>query len=621
MKITTLEVKGYRSLANVLIQFADLSAFIGPNGSGKSSILGSLRLFFDPSLSVDDLDFWCDSSGEAADSISITVTFSDLHDGESKALAHLLDSQQQVVIEKRFEASGQGAYLASIAAVPEFATIRNSVRGHRDQYNQLVDSGEFEGLQRVANKQKAFAAMEAWERENPDRCTSMEQEIDPSILFQCITMLSVEAFESPAQHLQAEGKGAVARLLNRAVDSSAVADRLETVADEAARKSDEILKETKGQLDSFADSLGGILQQFAPGCSINVAWQETTVAGARPRLKVDIETEEGFMRPLEYQGHGVQRSLMYAALTAEVELDFQSEGTVLLVIEEPEAFQHPLSCRVLARTLRVLSGRNYQIAYSTHSPEFVHANLVDGLRIVRRDNRTGGGAATYVESLTGERILHEWERVFDGANFTVESVLGRLSSHLTPQVLEGLFARSCIVVEGDEDEAVVRAASVQRGIELDATGVAIIRANGKSAIPNVLTFLALAGVECYPIFDLDRSKPEGKQHRSAELQILRSLYVGGSAEAGVHPSYACWHDDFGKAIATELSPRYDELLAEASHKFGYPEPSRGKKVAVVVRDMLDRAESEGLRSDSLEALKDKVQELAWGESQGRIRKG
>lgn len=58
MRLKVVRIQGYRSLRDVEVPFTDLTAFIGPNGSGKSSILRDLRVFFDPSLSVDDLDFW-----------------------------------------------------------------------------------------------------------------------------------------------------------------------------------------------------------------------------------------------------------------------------------------------------------------------------------------------------------------------------------------------------------------------------------------------------------------------------------------------------------------------------------------------------------------------------------
>lgn len=517
-----------------------------------------------------------------------------------------------MVLERRFEQSGKGLYLASRPAVPEFSAIINSVKGHRDQYNELVASGRFPGLERAQNKDAALEAMAEWERSHQDDCELMEEQVDPTAILRRFTVLFVGAFEDPAHHIPVEGKGALSRLLERVIDKSAIDEKLREVADEAAERSDEILTEATAQLNDFHASMKDQLNRFAPGCSINVRWGEAAVEGARPRLHVDIETEGGVRRPLEYQGHGVQRSMMYAALTAEVELGGGGAEDLLLIIEEPEAFQHPLSCRVLAETLRTLAKRDYQIAYSTHSPEFVLPDMINGLRIVQRDNRSGTGLATYIESLGAERLVDEWEHVFQGADYTTESVLGRLRPHLTAHVIEGLFARCCILVEGEEDEAFVRAAAAQRGMELDASGVAVVQTNGKPGMPNVVTFLGLAGVGCYPIFDLDRSNKVEDQSREAEEQILRALRVSGEVDPGVHDAYACWREDLGAAVRADLAPRYDELLQQAAESFGYPRASRAKKVGLVLTQMVRLATEDGLSSQTLDSLEEKIQDIAEG---------
>lgn len=322
---------------------------------------------------------------------------------------------------------------------------------------------------------------------------------------------------------------------------------------------------------------------------------------------MEIETSDGLARPLEYQGHGVQRSLMYAALTSEVERDGTDDAVVVLVIEEPEAFQHPLSCRVLARTLRKLSGRNYQIMYSTHSSDFVHPDVVEGLRIVRREDRDGKGQTSHIEALSQDKLLAQWQRIFEGEDYTIESVQGRLAAHLTPEVLEGLFARLCIIVEGDEDEALIRGSAAQHGIDLDAAGVAVIQANGKPGIPNVLAFLSLAGVECYPVFDLDRDKEdEEQQHRPAEAQIMRALDVHGEPVAGVNERYACWEYNITTTFTSDLGDVYADLLISSADKFGYPQPSKAKKVAVVITDVLDGAGLAGCESPSLLDLVNRI---------------
>ncbi len=45
MWIKTVEIKNFRLLKDVSIDFNNLTSFIGPNGSGKSSVLYALEWF------------------------------------------------------------------------------------------------------------------------------------------------------------------------------------------------------------------------------------------------------------------------------------------------------------------------------------------------------------------------------------------------------------------------------------------------------------------------------------------------------------------------------------------------------------------------------------------------
>jgi putative ATP-dependent endonuclease of OLD family len=609
VQLERAEIKGYRSLREVTVPFARLTSCIGPNGSGKSSLLGALRIFFDPSATADERDYWS-GGGDSVEEISIRLTFSDLADEERTAFEAFLDDANQLVVERRFERGGSAVYLGSRLAIPQFLTIRMLDRAHRTKFNELADSGSFEGLETATSKDEAFMKMDAWESAHPDRCEVLEVEFDLiDDLIAQVNFLSIDAFEDPSEHVGTQGKGAVAQLLAKIIDHRSVQDELDVITKEATERSEELLQETSDGFSEFAVSMEGQLTRFAPGFNLKVKWASATIQGAKPRLELSIETADGLNRPLEYQGHGVQRALMYAALTAQVEAGSNAASDqVLLAIEEPEAFQHPLSCRVLSGTLRELSRRDYQIIYSTHSPYFIHPELVNGLRIFRRESPTDDGAETLVESLDETRLLEEWHRVFEVEDATITSVLARLERHLPPQVLEGLFARLCILVEGPEDEAVIRSAALLSDLDLDAAGMAVIQTNGKPGMPNVLAFLSLAGIHIYPVFDLDRQHNEADQNREAEAQILRALGVDGEPQAGIHAVYACWEQNMTERLRADLGEAYEESLTQAAGASGYS-ADRGRKVPAVVADLLKRAADIGAESETVRDLGTRMSEL------------
>lgn len=49
MRIKKVEIKNFRTLHDVIIDFHNITTFIGPNGSGKSTVLYALDWFFNGS--------------------------------------------------------------------------------------------------------------------------------------------------------------------------------------------------------------------------------------------------------------------------------------------------------------------------------------------------------------------------------------------------------------------------------------------------------------------------------------------------------------------------------------------------------------------------------------------
>lgn len=609
MHLSNAEIRGYRSLRDVSVPFGPLTMCIGPNGSGKSSLLGALSVFFNSATNVDPRDYWC-GDDEPVEEISIRLTFSGMTEAERNRFGRYLGDSGDLTVERRFEQGGSARYIGRSSAVRAFVTIRMLGSGHRDAFNELVDSEQYEGLERATSKAGALEKMRAWEGSHPERCDVLEVDFDEiQALLDAVNFISVQAFENPADHVAAQGKGAIAQLLAKVIDDRAMQGDLEAIAREATEQSQAYLRSRADDLAPFSDAMREQLDRFAPGFNVNVKWTPPTVQSAKPKLEVSIESEDGLERPLEYQGQGVQRALMYAALTAQVEAETDAEhDRVLLVIEEPEAFQHPLSCRVLSGTLRALAERHYQVIYSTHSPYFVHPAHIDGLRIFRRDNSTDEGACTHVESLDEKALLQGWQDVFELEEATITSVLTRLQQHLPPDVLEGLFARVCVLVEGQEDEAVLRAAAAAKNLDLDAAGIAVISTRGKAGMPNVSTFFSLADVQVYPIFDLDRQKDEQEQHRRAERQIMRSIKIEDEPVPGVGARYAAWQNNISAQLSDELGPTYGEAFLQAAEMHGYS-VTKGQKVPAVVLEMLRIASASGAESKTLRDIGDMLVKL------------
>ena len=572
---------------------------------------------------MDERDFWRNGrSGEGSarsEEISVAVSFSELSADEKVLYSDFLDGDGRLTLERHFAEPGPGTYLGTRLANEDFSKVRNLPKGHRDAFNELVDTGAHEGLHKASGKDEALEQMEAWEKANPEKCQVVEQEIrfpllpssDPSSIAAHLHFVLVGATEDPTTHLE-EGRtaGAIGQLIQESVKTDQLKTDLQQVADSAAGSIKEVLEEHSHGFEAILEEVGQVIDRFAPGFSLRFAWNEVKpTAGSVPAVQVSVATDDGLTTDLQYQGQGVQRSLMYGVLTAQAEAnDSGGAGkTLLLAIEEPEAFQHPLSARVLSRTLTELASRNYQILLSTHSPHLIHPTAIDGIRLFQRIQADDYGFETSIHPFSLDEMARELSEATGNHEITAVTLAARLHANLETRILEGLFARACVLVEGDEDEGLIRAACSLKKLDLDEAGVAIIQARGKNAMPLLTAFFRHAGVEVYPVFDLDRGKPENEQSRWAEKAIQLLLNESEEQLSGnqVRPAFAHWNDDLGCCVEEEIGDPFQTLLDEVSAELGYL-PSQGRKVAPVLKEVIGRAAALGHTSQSLNDLTEQI---------------
>lgn len=623
MRLKRIAVKGYRSLLEVELKLDSLTSLIGRNGSGKSSTLHAISLLFDPKATVEEADFWKgspdDQESATAAEISITAAFGDLSPRASAVFAdYLID--EELVIEKRFDGPGVGSYLALKQSIPQFADIRNLSTGHRQAFDTLRSSPPFEDLGKAANRAEVLVEMDKWEKTHREAREEVQEAVQffsesaesPTAMANHVTFILVGALEEPEVHLDSSrSSGALGRLVQELVPTRAIQTELDEVASRAATDANEVLAAHSADLDSVSRDVEEVLHNFAPGLGLRLAWEDMAASSRRPpRIRVTVSGQGKLETDLSRQGHGVQRSLMYGVLTAASGgVQSKNDRTVLLAIEEPEAFQHPLSSRVLGRTLKDLSAGAFQVVYSTHSPYFVQPQAVGGLRLVRLED-DDASASTSIDEFSVADFVEAQNYANDRDDFTPESAVARLTANLENRILEGLFATACVLVEGDQDEALLRGACAAAGVGLDDRGIAVIQTRGKTSMPLVLGFLRQAGVPSYPVFDLDRNRPQEKQNRGAELAITR--FVRGTADEldgnEVAADMAYWKHNLGDCIQSEMGGDYEQILSRVSEEMGYV-LKQGRKVAPVLERSLIEARDAGLVSESLEALAARVARL------------
>jgi predicted ATP-dependent endonuclease of OLD family len=218
--------------------------------------------------------------------------------------------------------------------------------------------------------------------------------------------------------------------------------------------------------------------------------------------------------------------MLIGALTVLSRRAHQSETQMFLAIEEPELFQHPTQARAFASVLRELSKTpvgGLQIAYATHSPYFVDPRYFDQIRRVTNTRWVDGSCPC---STLTTATIDAVETMLDG--FIDSSAIRRRWDHVCLKYLpEALFAETVILVEGDEDAAILQGLSERPPRDLAAAGVCVAPVSGKGNMMIPFAVLKLLGIQALMVVDNDqdcRSRMAAKGRTEAQIAEAESKH-------------------------------------------------------------------------------------------------
>jgi len=202
----------------------------------------------------------------------------------------------------------------------------------------------------------------------------------------------------------------------------------------------------------------------------------------------------------------------------------------------------------------------------------------------------------------GERVLDALHRDDDA---TEASSWARLKSILGIRGSEGFFADGVILVEGTEDEAVIGAFAEHKKVSLDAAGICIIPAEGKTKLPSLLALYQSLGINVYLIFDADGDQPTDEKAKTEYNKALLSM-IGESPEARPKTIIACngavWSNKFLDEIQEAIGKmKWRAAFSESCKEFALSAEQAKKKYAVIWRT-IEILLGQGLTCDLLEKL-------------------
>lgn len=616
MRLSSVAVEGFRSLREVEVKLTGMTVEIGPNGSGKSSFLTAVRLLMDPSLKVTDADFTRDGAGaRSVDEITVTGVFELLPEEHELFLPLVVDNC--LTISRVFADAGKGEYKCARKGVRAFVQIRSQATGHTNDFNALVAIGQYAGLATASNKQEALLRMTEWEAGHPAELENVLDHFDrmEEVRSRC-AFVFVGATSDPIAEVQ-PSKGTLRFLLESLVDLAAVDEKLQAAVQQSTQAVAEIIQAEGASLEQASHNVTNSIANLSPGLQIRVRWiPPADLRSPMPNMDVTVIGTDGLETDLSLQGHGTQRSVLLALFGALAETGGSEtvQRHVLFVIEEPEAFQHPLSARHLAQTLFQLTERGYRILTSTHSPYFVQAKWLEGVCLFHRSYDLTD-VSTSIHPLSLDGIAQRLENAGAGSGFTEESTRARLMQIVDATKTEGLFARVVVLVEGVEDAALIRAAGSIEDATFDEAGIAIVAADGKTNLPLLLALFAEAAIPTYVVFDLDREVETTEADEKAEQTIIGLLGKDGLEleDTLIEDSFACSRTTLAALIRGEIGTRFEELFAAKRAELGY-KAEQGKKSQAVLEAILTQLAAEGLTSASLTSLIEKIRSLAGGQT-------
>jgi putative ATP-dependent endonuclease of OLD family len=608
MKISNVIIKNYRSIESLEVGFGDYASFVGANGSGKSSVLYAISwLINGGNLDAADVHSCPADAHIEGKTVSVTATFTDLTKRDRERLEKYGRGDSLTVRRSWTVGDAKSKIVGSALQGPNFLTVRSagSVGDARTAYSALraVHADLDEPTDRLPSKDALDALLNKWE-DDPIHKTLLEAIDDDDAtnffgfdgqnrLKQCIRVVLVPAASDIASEVAGTKRGsAINELIGVLMANAGSTAREQWIASHASeiqQLTDSMKLGVETATGIQATRINERLQALIAGAAVSFLTDVPSwVPSPTPIVTTDVSID-GIANDVSKQGHGIQRAVMIAmfqSLTPDEGSAEQShevlEGeteaqaaerlraakedlpALIICIEEPEIYQHPIRARSFARVLVELSKKdNLQVFLATHSPYFVRPADFESLR---RFTLTGG------ESSVHQTTLHEIASEVGGPAKRPQ-VEKTINQQLPTSFSEGFFADAVVLVEGDTDKSVLEELAQKLGKPFDTAGISVLDMRGKGNLKIPAILLQKLGIPTYVVADGDalgaaRNNP-GKpaeeasahaSHKAATDSLMTWLPTSATATEGMLPftfgdstvvceNYAVWEDDIEEELA------------------------------------------------------------------------
>lgn len=540
MQIKSVEISHFRSIESTLVNFSNFTALIGSNNSGKSTILRAIDMFFEasPRIEIDD-HYYKDPEVP----IIISCVFGDLTPQEREEFGTaIIDGHLNVSRELGAQNQNSGIYSVSALVYPPFQSIREEQNGNEKRKLYTALREEMEDLPAARSVADVENALDEWEENNEGRLEPRRVRgffgainVANGKLKKKTSVRLVPAVKDAGVEFSDARRSPVLALL-RDIAQQTIENRkelqefLEGAEEEVARLTD---PEQIPQLTGISEQLTESVRQFYVDTELIAHWEQSApieINFPEPRISVSHrEVETG----VEFVGHGLQRAILFALVhyLAQRQDDLENgddaipedgqkagqeeagheeaQSDIVLLVEEPEIYQHPTKQNVIYDSLKRISdgfnretGIRMQVIYATHSEKFIRMPDFDCARIIRKTDRNPR-PETVCSNYSLQECSNDLAAILGVQPMPPHAMAAKL--HIfSREISEGFFAERIILVEGPTDKAILEGAYLSLGREIDHEGLAVISVGGKTKLDKPALIFKKLGIPTYVVLDNDR---------------------------------------------------------------------------------------------------------------------
>lgn len=445
MKLYRIRIERFKSIEEVDLTVSNLHALVGANNAGKSNILEALSITLGatyPVINEPGQDYF--HKRETGNNVKIFLTFGDMSETD---LRYFRGGDRRVVRERGGESPGRTNHARTLNVCLEIDYENGSSFYYvGEDYNPIsFPSGD---VKRIKRKER-------------DRF--------PKVLL-------IPSQRDPKKYFSDTSRYQWGRILNEArkriTDNAAINQKFEDLMDEIS---------SNGEIEDINSSISDIVLDLLPddhqSSNINILPADPGDLLAHAELVID----DGFESALNTKGDGVQGLAVVALLLYASQYD----ENLLIALEEPELYLHPLGLYILNASMQKRSINN-QVIYASHSPFLVNVNKPRNIIRVYKEN----DATRAVQAQPDSRWLKP------GGEDEIERDIDAQRNML-------FFANCVVLVEGPTENLSLPQFAATMDRNLAKSGVALVEVNGKANLPRYSDYMNAFNIPHIIVYDQD----------------------------------------------------------------------------------------------------------------------